>query len=152
MFTFGKELPISKKVKFQADVAKVMSAKSFYLMVIFTSLLLWGFQSQPVMHAFGVTEKAHDSKISSPLKQLAAGIEPGQIQCKQGKQLALKSSSLKPVCLNKSSVEILLARGWILPPTTQDTRTDGKNETSANQTKPKSYTIELRESMAVGTK
>jgi hypothetical protein len=51
--------------------------------------------------------------VDSPLKQLIAGIDPHEIQCKTGQQLVFKASNWRPVCINESSFGILLNRGWV---------------------------------------
>lgn len=51
--------------------------------------------------------------IVSPLKQMATGIEPHEIQCKSGQQLVFKASNWRPACVNESSYQILLERGWV---------------------------------------
>ncbi|MEW6042670.1 MAG: hypothetical protein AB1608_00190 [Thermoproteota archaeon] len=51
--------------------------------------------------------------VDSPLKQLMAGTDPHEIQCKTGQQLVFKASNWRPVCINESSFDILLSRGWV---------------------------------------
>ncbi|MCE9652196.1 MAG: hypothetical protein K8Q89_03945 [Nitrosarchaeum sp.] len=49
----------------------------------------------------------------SPLKQMANGINPGDVQCKEGFDLYMKSSGGHAFCLHPSSAEKLLLRGVI---------------------------------------
>gem|GEM_PF-2418587 len=48
-----------------------------------------------------------------PLKQLKAGIAKGDVVCKSGFVMAIKSSNGDPICLSLETKEKLLARGWI---------------------------------------
>ena len=48
----------------------------------------------------------------SPLKQLNAGVQPKEIQCKTSMELVFKTSG-DPACVKTSSVQELLSRGWI---------------------------------------
>ena len=55
---------------------------------------------------------------SPPLKQISQGVDPSNITCTEGKVLILKQSNGSPACVNPSSVEKLITRGWavhILP-------------------------------------
>lgn len=49
-----------------------------------------------------------------PLKQISQGIEISSVTCTEGKQLVLKSSNGLPACVNFSSVEKLISRGWAI--------------------------------------
>ena len=63
-----------------------------------------------------------------PLKQISEGTEPSNVTCTEGKELVLKQSNGFPACVNPSSVEKLISRGWaihILPDyTNQDNNSD----------------------------
>lgn len=53
-----------------------------------------------------------NSKYWTPLKQFNFGIPASEIQCKEGLNLALKSSDESPICLIPETKEILIERGW----------------------------------------
>ncbi|MDH3765267.1 MAG: dienelactone hydrolase family protein [Nitrosopumilus sp.] len=56
--------------------------------------------------------------FSPPLKQISQGIDPSNVTCTEGKVMVLKQSNGVPACVNPSSVEKLITRGWavhILP-------------------------------------
>jgi hypothetical protein len=42
-----------------------------------------------------------------------SGIDPHEIQCREGQVLVFKASNWRPSCVNESSLEILSARGWV---------------------------------------
>jgi hypothetical protein len=54
-----------------------------------------------------------DEPVVSPLKQMAMGVDPHEIQCDSGQKLVFKSSNWRPACINESSFDILLERGWV---------------------------------------
>ncbi len=61
--------------------------------------------------------------LASPLVQISQGVDPANVTCTQGKSLVLKQSNGLPACVNPSSVEKLIARGWavhILPDYTNE--------------------------------
>ncbi|MFQ5782991.1 MAG: dienelactone hydrolase family protein [Nitrosopumilus sp.] len=49
-----------------------------------------------------------------PLKQIRDGQDPANVTCTEGKVLVLKQSNGMPACLNLSSVEKLITRGWAI--------------------------------------
>ncbi|KAF6246594.1 dienelactone hydrolase family protein [Nitrosopumilus sp. b3] len=49
-----------------------------------------------------------------PLKQISQGTDPSYVTCTEGKELVLKQSSGLPACVNFSSVEKLIVRGWAI--------------------------------------
>lgn len=49
-----------------------------------------------------------------PLKQISQGVDPSNVTCTEGKALVLKQSNGMPACVNFSSVEKLIARGWAI--------------------------------------
>ena len=49
-----------------------------------------------------------------PLKQISQGVDPSNVTCTEGKELVLKQSNGLPACLNPSSVEKLIMRGWAI--------------------------------------
>lgn len=49
-----------------------------------------------------------------PLKQIAQGILPTNVTCTEGKALVLKQSTGLPACVNPSTVEKLIVRGWAI--------------------------------------
>jgi hypothetical protein len=46
-----------------------------------------------------------------PLKQIKEGIEPQNVTCKSNLELIFKYSGI-PACVNPSSIEKLVERGW----------------------------------------
>jgi len=48
----------------------------------------------------------------SPLKQFSTGIDPHDVQCKDGLSLVFKNSNFYPACVKASSVQKLVERGW----------------------------------------
>ncbi|MFN3655418.1 MAG: hypothetical protein ACK4TO_08880, partial [Candidatus Nitrosotenuis sp.] len=58
-------------------------------------------------------EDTVDDTIASPLRQLMAGTDPHEIRCKTGQHLVFKASNWRPACINESSLDILMSRGWV---------------------------------------
>lgn len=58
-------------------------------------------------------EDTMDDTVTSPLMQLMAGTDPHEIQCRTGQHLVFKASNWRPACINESSLDILLGRGWV---------------------------------------
>ncbi|CDI05386.1 hypothetical protein [Candidatus Nitrosotenuis uzonensis] len=54
-----------------------------------------------------------DDVILPPLQQLSLGVNPHDIECRDGQQLVFKASNWQPACINESSYSVLSARGWI---------------------------------------
>ena len=54
-----------------------------------------------------------EEPVAPPLKQMAMGVDPHEIQCDSGQKLVFKSSNWRPACVNESSFDILLERGWV---------------------------------------
>ena len=52
-----------------------------------------------------------DSSLS-PKKQIATGIDPHNVMCKEGLELIFKNSNFQPACVKSSSVAKLIERGW----------------------------------------
>jgi hypothetical protein len=50
--------------------------------------------------------------LLSPLKQLNAGISPGQFTCMSGLTLVIKSEDNSPACIKSSTIPKLVERGW----------------------------------------
>lgn len=57
-------------------------------------------------------EEVEEETVISPLRQMTAGVDPHEIQCKTGQKLVFKASNWRPACVNESSFDILAARGW----------------------------------------
>lgn len=57
-------------------------------------------------------DQVEEETVSSPLQQMTAGVDPHEIQCKTGQKLVFKASNWRPSCVNESSFDILVARGW----------------------------------------
>lgn len=49
-----------------------------------------------------------------PLKQISNGIDPSNVTCTESKSLVLKQSNGLPACVNHSSIEKLILRGWAI--------------------------------------
>ena len=49
-----------------------------------------------------------------PLQQIKSGQNPSDVTCTEGKELVLKQSNGLPACVNPSSVEKLISRGWAI--------------------------------------
>jgi len=50
--------------------------------------------------------------IPPPLKQVAQGIPPNEIICKEGLKLVFKSSDNSPACVKPGTLNKLIERGW----------------------------------------
>ena len=50
--------------------------------------------------------------LLSPLKQLKAGISPGQFTCISGLTLVIKSEDKYPACVKSTTIPKLVERGW----------------------------------------
>ncbi len=53
-----------------------------------------------------------NSLFDPPLMQIRKGIEPAQVKCDAGKELLLKKTDGKPICVYTNTAEELLKRGW----------------------------------------
>ena len=64
-------------------------------------------------------EKNNENIINSkipPLKQIAKGISPEEIVCKEGRQLVYKNTdNIKPACVKPTTVDKLIERNWAKP-------------------------------------
>jgi carboxymethylenebutenolidase len=49
-----------------------------------------------------------------PLKQISQGVDPSSVTCTESKSLVLKQSNGLPACVNHSSIEKLILRGWAI--------------------------------------
>lgn len=49
-----------------------------------------------------------------PLKQISQGVDPSSVTCTESKSLVLKQSNGLPACINHSSIEKLILRGWAI--------------------------------------
>jgi carboxymethylenebutenolidase len=49
-----------------------------------------------------------------PLIQILQGVDPSNVTCTEGKALVLKQSNGLPACVNPSSIETLITRGWAI--------------------------------------
>lgn len=67
-----------------------------------------------------VTSVSEYSAMSSivyfppPLIQITRGVDPSNVTCTEWKSLVLKQSNGLPACVNPTSVEKLIARGWVI--------------------------------------
>jgi len=62
-------------------------------------------------------EKAHDKRLAwiSPHKQMIAGIDVSEIECREGLDLVIKNSNGRAMCLKASTAEKMIERGLALP-------------------------------------
>ncbi len=56
------------------------------------------------------------SQILSPFKQVQQGVHVLDVRCSDGMVLILKSETVMPFCVDVSSVNTLIARGWAIMP------------------------------------
>jgi len=49
-----------------------------------------------------------------PLKQISQGVDPSHVTCTESKALVLKQSNGLPACVNHTSIEKLILRGWAI--------------------------------------
>jgi hypothetical protein len=70
-------------------------------------------EDEQVMEAEVMDDMMVEEPVASPLKQMAMGVDPHEIQCASGQILVFKSSNWRPACVNESSFDILLERGWV---------------------------------------
>jgi len=59
-------------------------------------------------------DKVVNSKLP-PIKQIANGISPENVICKEGMQLVFKNTYNSPACVKSTTVDKLIERGWIKP-------------------------------------
>ncbi|TBR10823.1 MAG: hypothetical protein EPO62_02775 [Candidatus Nitrosotenuis sp.] len=59
--------------------------------------------------------KKASGQPSAPLVQIAQGIAPSDVKCKDSLQLVFKSSNNMPACVRPSSVHRLVELGWAKP-------------------------------------
>ncbi len=52
-----------------------------------------------------------DISVAAPLKQVAQGVLPNEIICKEGLELIIKNNG-SPACAKPKTAEILIERGW----------------------------------------
>ncbi len=70
-------------------------------------------EEEPVMEETMEEAMEEVEDVDSPLEQMAAGVDPHEIQCKTGQKLVFKASNWRPACVNESSFDILAVRGWV---------------------------------------
>lgn len=56
-----------------------------------------------------------DSDMMSPVMQIAHGVLPNHVQCKENMQLVFKSSNNMPACVKSTSAQRLIQIGWAKP-------------------------------------
>ena len=61
--------------------------------------------------------KAKEKRLAwiSPLKQMIAGIDVDEIECREGFNLVIKNSNGVALCLKSSTAEKLIERGIVVP-------------------------------------
>lgn len=57
-----------------------------------------------------------DDAFFSPLLQFKSGTSPGQVSCKQGTVLVIKSEDNLPACIKPESADRIVTQGWIPGP------------------------------------
>ncbi|QUC63913.1 dienelactone hydrolase family protein [Nitrosopumilus sp. K4] len=70
-----------------------------------------------LVFSIGIVSYAEAQTIAyfpPPLKQIKAGQDPANVTCTEGKELVLKQTTGMPACVNFSSVEKLIQRGWAI--------------------------------------
>jgi len=62
-------------------------------------------------------EKAHDKRLAwiSPHKQMIAGLDVSEIECREGLDSVIKNSNGRAMCLRPSTAERMIERGLALP-------------------------------------
>ncbi len=115
-----------------------------------------------------MTETPEES-LDSPLTQLASGVNPDEIQCGQSQVLIFKASNSRPTCVEESSFDALISRGWLAfyDPTlytameetisvgpqddaVTEEETVDEDEAEPGETEGKDYTADLGESLDMG--
>jgi carboxymethylenebutenolidase len=81
-----------------------MISHSFF--ILFGLVALSGFSF--ITHADAI------AYFPPPLKQISQGTDPSNVTCTEGKSLVLKQSNGLPACVNHSSIEKLIVRGWAI--------------------------------------
>jgi carboxymethylenebutenolidase len=81
-----------------------MISHSFF--ILFGLVALSGFSF--ITHADAI------AYFPPPLKQISQGTDPSNVTCTEGKSLVLKQSNGLPACVNPSSIEKLIVRGWAI--------------------------------------
>jgi len=59
-----------------------------------------------------ISQEIQKTTVLSPLKQIAGGILPYEIECKEGLELIFKSTDGSPACVKPKTAEKLIERGW----------------------------------------
>ena len=62
-------------------------------------------------------EKAKSAQLAwiSPRQQVSAGIDAGEIECREGYSLVMKSSNGLPMCLKADSALRMIENGFAVP-------------------------------------
>jgi hypothetical protein len=114
---------VLKKVKFQVKSDQPM--RKFALLFLFASVVSLtlfdfafaqvdeGIDEETMMEDEMMQTTSMGSKTLPPLQQLSMGVDPHDIECREGQQLVFKASNWQPACINEPSYSILYARGWI---------------------------------------
>jgi hypothetical protein len=111
-----------------------------------------------------------EEPLDSPLMQLASGVNPDEIQCGQSQVLIFKASNSRPTCVEESRFDVLISRGWLAfydptlytamgeaisaepqDDTVTDEETVDEDETEPGETQGKDYSVDLGESLDLGT-
>lgn len=86
-----------------------------YLILLFSaSIVFTGMISSTVFADQNLAFASSIAYFPPPLKQIRDGQSPTNVTCTEGKELVLKQSNGLPACVNPSSVEKLIARGWAI--------------------------------------
>lgn len=70
----------------------------------------------PLPFVNAISENSLDfiAHFPPPLKQISQGVELSHVTCTEGKTIVLKQSNGLPACVNPSSIEKLILRGWAI--------------------------------------
>lgn len=90
---------------------KIVFSSILMLTALFVITIL-----DPLPFVNAISENSLDSiaYFPSPLKQISQGVEPSHVTCTEGKAIVLKQSNGLSACVNPSSVEKLILRGWAI--------------------------------------
>jgi hypothetical protein len=70
------------------------------------------------------TEMKTGTRPNPPLMQIAQGIAPSDVKCREGLQLVLKSTNNMPACVKPTSAQRLMELGWAKPTETMSIGTN----------------------------
>ncbi|MDH3856130.1 MAG: hypothetical protein OES27_08430, partial [Nitrosopumilus sp.] len=65
-----------------------------------------------ISSSFLIAEAGAIVHFPPPLKQVSEGVLPKNVTCSEGFSLIIKTAGASPACVNHTSVEKLIQRGW----------------------------------------